>query len=126
MTHHRLKKADFYIAGWGAVMCFATWLIAGSEFLGGALVGALAATLNWIALRYIGIRLAATGETGRFGLFMGLKMLFLLVGVSLVAFYLPVNLLGFILGFASLVLGVVTFSFRLALADGEAALGEDV
>lgn len=126
MTHHRLKKADFYIAGWGAVICLGIWAIDGTGLLGGALVGALVASLNWVALRYVGVRLAASGENGRFGVFMGLKTLLLLVGVCLVALYLPVDLLGFILGFASLVLGVVTFSFRLALADGEAALGEDV
>ena len=122
MDRHQLTRVDAYVASWGAAIALASLLFGDLFVFLGALIGAAIALANWIAFRYLGLRIAAAGNRAIFGLFLALKMTLVLGLIAAVLVLAPVNPLAFIIGLSSLVMGIMTHSLRQALAAGAAAL----
>ena len=124
METRNLKKIDYFVAGYGVLICCAAFCFFSVEIFTSALVGAVVALANWMGFRWAGIRMAATGEKSRFALFLGVKTIFILGMVGLVLASSLVEPLPFMIGLSSLVLGVLTKGALQALAEGDAALKE--
>ena len=125
MERRLLEKIDLYVFLWGAVITLASLLLRDVPIFLGALAGSVLAALNWLGFRWVGVRMAVTGNKKRFGVFLAIKTLAILVAVTLVMGTGHVSPIAFLVGLSSLVMGVLTRSTHRALAEGSAALREE-
>jgi hypothetical protein len=123
-----VDRIAIWIAVFGGVLTAGAYLFGGWHFGMSALVGAVVGFANWIALRWIGMRLVrgASGPGGKKPLFSLLLVLKMGAVLALVAFLLMtgiVDAVGFVIGMGALVLGVAVGGLQLAnaaaLAEGE-------
>ncbi len=124
MATRDLTRTDPYVIGWAAAISIAALVWGGTPVILGALAGGALAVVNWIGFRWAGVRMAATGNRGRFFVFLAVKMSVVLAAVSLLVLSGSVSPLALMLGLSALVLGILTRSGVRALAEGEAALRE--
>jgi hypothetical protein len=125
MERRLLRKIDLYVFLWGVVIILASTLLRDVPIFLGALAGSVLAALNWLGFRWVGTRMAATGNKKRFGIFLGIKTLAILVAVVLVLGTGRVSPVAFLVGLSSLVLGILTRSVHQGLSEGSAALKEE-
>lgn len=124
-----VDRIAIWIAVFGVVLTAGAYLFGGWHFGLSALVGAGVGFANWIALRWIGMRLVrgAAGDGKRKPLFSLLLVLKMGAVLALVAFLLMtgiVDAVGFVIGMGALVLGVAVGGLQLAGAAA-AAEGEE-
>jgi len=127
MDRRLLTKIDLYVMVWGTAICLGSLFWRDLPVFIGALVGAVLATANWIGFRWAGVRMAATGNKSRFGVFLAVKTLVVMAAVVLVltVFARSVSPIAFMIGISSLVLGILSRGAHQALIEGGAALRED-
>ncbi len=125
MERRLLRKIDLYVFLWGAMITIASTLFGDVPIFLGALAGSVLAALNWLGFRWAGIRMAAAGSKKRFGIFLAIKTLAILVAVVLVMGTGRVSPVAFLIGLSSLVLGILTRSVHQGLSEGSAALREE-
>ncbi len=125
MEHRLLGKIDLYVFLWGAVITLASLLLRDVPIFLGALAGSVLAALNWLGFRWVGVRMAATGNKKRFAVFLAIKTIAILVAVVLVLGTGRVSPVAFLVGLSSLVLGILTRSAHRALTDDNATLREE-
>ena len=125
MERRLLEKIDLYVFLWGAVITLSSTLFWDIPIFLGALAGSVLAALNWLGFRWVGVRMAATGNKKRFGVFLAIKTIGILVAVALVMGTGCVSPIAFLVGLSSLVLGILARSAHQALTQGNAALREE-
>ena len=125
MERRLLEKIDLYVFLWGLVITLASLFFEDVPILLGALSGSVLAALNWLGFRWVGVRMAATGNKKRFGVFLAIKTIAILVAVVLVLGTGRVSPVAFLVGLSSLVLGILTRSAHRALTEDSAALREE-
>ena len=125
MERRLLEKIDLYVFLWGAVITLSSTLFWDIPIFLGALAGSVLAALNWLGFRWVGVRMAATGNKKRFGVFLAIKTIGILVAVALVMGTGRVSPIAFLVGLSSLVLGILARSAHQALTQGNAALREE-
>ena len=125
MERRLLEKIDLYVFLWGAVITLSSTLLWDIPIFLGALAGSVLAALNWLGFRWVGVRMAATGNKKRFGVFLAIKTIGILVAVALVMSFGRVSPIAFLVGLSSLVLGILARSAHQALTQGNAALREE-
>jgi hypothetical protein len=125
MERRLLGKIDLYVFLWGAVITLASLFLRDVPIFLGAFAGSVLAALNWLGFRWVGVRMAAAGNKKRFGIFLAIKTLAILVAVVLVLGTGRVEPVAFLVGLSSLVLGILTRSGHLALTEGSAAMREE-
>ena len=126
MSRRVLTRIDLYVAAWGLALTLGALALYDLSTMLGVLVGASVATANWMAFRWLGIRMAATGNKNRFGVFLGVKTVAILAIVGLLLTTNDVIApLPFMIGMSSLVLGILSRGAHQAIAEGDAVLRED-
>lgn len=125
MTNPVMDKVTYYVAGLGALLALGAFALGGPAWGLGALVGALVAVANWIALKWIGSRVmgGSVKKRGALMVLLALKMgaLFVLCWLLLARYGLhPV---GFMLGISAFAGGILAAAFR-TIAAGEHAEAE--
>ena len=125
MERRLLEKIDLYVFLWGAVITLSSTLFWDIPIFLGALAGSVLAAFNWLGFRWVGVRMAATGNKKRFGVFLAIKTIGILVAVALVMGTGRVSPIAFLVGLSSLVLGILARSAHQALTQGNAALREE-
>ncbi len=125
MERRLLEKIDLYVFLWGAVITVSSTLFWDIPIFLGALAGSVLAAFNWLGFRWVGVRMAATGNKKRFGVFLAIKTIGILVAVALVMGTGSVSPIAFLVGLSSLVLGILARSAHQALTQGNAALREE-
>ena len=125
MNPRYLKKIDWYVIGWGVLITAGAGFFREGPIFLGALIGAVLASVNWTGFRYLGVRMAATANRARFGVFLAIKMAAMLAAVAFVVRSHTVDTLAFIGGLSALVLGILTSAAAQAISEGEQALGEE-
>ncbi len=127
MESHRLKKIDSYVLIWGIALCFFATFFRNQPIFFGVFVGAFIAFFNWVGLRYLMERVISTdNKQARYGILLAIKAFFVLGVIALIVLFVPIEMLAFLIGLSSLVLGIFTHSIRYALLGGETALKEDL
>ncbi|MCP4604910.1 MAG: hypothetical protein GY847_31045 [Proteobacteria bacterium] len=126
METHRLNKVDAFVGTWGAVLCLFATYFWNWQILLGTFLGALFAFVNWTGFKYLMTRMVAARNQVRYGFFLAIKTVLILSIVALTVLFAPINMIAFIVGLSSLILGIFTHSIRIALLTGEAALKEDI
>ena len=84
MDRKLLTKIDLYVFAWGVLIVIGASVLGGRQDILGAAVGAGIASLNWLGFRWAGVRMAATGNKSRFGVFLAVKTLLVLTAVAAV------------------------------------------
>lgn len=126
MSRRVLTRIDLYVAAWGVVITLASLVLFDLQTMLSVLAGAALSSANWLAFRWFGIRMAATGNKSRFGIFLAVKGVAILAVVALILTTNDVIApLPFTVGLSSLVLGVMTRGAHQAIIEGNAALRED-
>jgi hypothetical protein len=125
MNHHHLTKIDRHILIWGLIATAVATPIGGISALLSALIGATLAVVNWMAFRYVVLRMAASGNRMGFGISLGIKTVAILGVITLLFFTLPLEPVALICGFSALFLGIVTYVFKQSLDKGDAVLKKD-
>ena len=127
-----VDRIAIWIAAFGLALTAGAYLFGGWHFGLSALVGAGVGLANWIALRWIGMRLVrgAGPGGGRKPLFSLLLVLKMGAVLALVGFLLMtgiVDAVGFVIGMGALVLGVAVGGLQMAnaAAAAEGAEGEE-
>lgn len=118
----RLTKIDIHIAVWGALATATATLMGGRAMLPGALLGAVLASLNWLAFRTLVIRMADSAQKLGLGLLLAVKTIAVLVAIALMLKYLPIHPVAFLAGMSGLFLGIVTSTIAGALRPADSAL----
>ncbi len=126
MSRRILTKIDLYVVVWGALITLGSIAFWDLQISISVLVGAALSAANWIGFRWLGVRMAATGNKSRFGVFLAFKTVAILTVVALILmtnnFISPIP---FLIGMSSLVLGILSRGAHQAIAEGNAALRED-
>ena len=125
MERRLLGMIDVYVLLWGAVITLASLFLKDGPVFLGALSGSVLATLNWLGFRWVGVRMAVAGNKKRFGIFLAIKSVAIIVAIVLVLGAERVAPVAFLVGLSSLVLGILTWSGHRALTEGSAALREE-
>lgn len=126
MNHHHLTKIDWHIILWGCVATAVAIPVGGTAALWSTLVGAAIAVLNWMAFRYIVLRMLVSGNRVGFGISLAIKVLVVLGVISFLFIVLPLEPVAVICGFSALFLGIVSFAFKQSLEKGNAAVKKDL
>lgn len=125
MNHQALKKIDQYIAAWGILVTIAALALKGTATGVGVFVGGAIALLNWMAFRYLGLRMMNPDQRMRFGLVLGVKSILLLGVIAVICLKFPINPVPLAIGFSSLILGIVTYSFGKSSETKDAAMNKE-
>ena len=126
MNHHHLTKIDRHVIFWGIIATAAAIPIGGVSAVVSTLIGAVLAILNWMAFRFIVLRMATSGNRLGFGLSLGIKSIAILGIITILVVLLPLNPVALTCGFSALFLGIVSYTFKQALDKGAAALKKDL
>ncbi|MBN2343584.1 MAG: ATP synthase subunit I [Deltaproteobacteria bacterium] len=120
-----LKKIDIFIVGYGVLLCAGAAVLFDLSVFYSVLAGAAIALLNWLATRWLGIRMIMTASKHKMALLMGAKTIVTLSLIGVVFTYTSVRPIAFLLGLSALVVGVLSNSAVEAIAEGDKALREE-
>lgn len=114
MKARRIDRVALAIAGAGVVLTVGAFAIGGTHTGVGALCGAIIATLNWLAMRWIMQRLVHGTNKSRanVAIFMPLKFAALFAVCWFLLTRGRIDPIGFAIGLSALLLGVFAGAFR--------------
>ncbi|MCZ7681993.1 MAG: hypothetical protein M5U28_25645 [Sandaracinaceae bacterium] len=117
-----LSRITLYVAGTSALLALVMLAIGGVASGLGALAGGALAVANWLALRWVGLRILVASDKGRavWSALLALKMGALLAIVWAILSTGLVDPTGFTVGLSGLVLGALLGAFHSA-ASGDSA-----
>lgn len=124
MNREILKKIDPFVIVSGVLLSLGVFLLWGYEWAYGTLTGAVVASLNWMAFRWAGVRLASSGKKGRFMVFLGIKGVTIFGIIVLILSVTSVKPGAFLIGISALVLGIMVRAAVSALSEGEKMMTE--
>lgn len=115
-----MNRITAYVVGASSLMVLVALLVGGLPMAFGATVGGVYAVLNWLAMRWLGKRLAVANDRGRmlWAALLGAKMVIAMLVVWGIMATGVVDPTGFIIGLGGLVLGILGATFHAALARG--------
>ena len=118
-----IDRTTTYVAAFG-VLLSALAFVASVHAGVGALVGAVIALLDWVALRFLGQRMLASQGGGRTMLSLALiaKMGLVLGVCAAVLMTRRIDPIGFLVGISALAAGVLVGSFHQALSAPASAV----
>lgn len=120
-----LKKIDYFIGSYAVVLCVGAISIFGSHIFWGVLIGSIVSLVNWIVLRWIGVRLVLAANKQRFAIFLGFKSVLTLGLILAILSASIVEPIAFLIGLSTLVLGVLSKGAVDAIAEGDKILREE-
>lgn len=105
----------FVVIG-SALLVSISFLVGGVDMGVGAVAGGTFATLNWMAMRWIGQRIVVANPRGRvvLGLLLAVKMFISLGVVAAILATRLIDPIGFVVGFSGLIVGIVAGVFLAA------------
>ena len=119
MEPHHLKKIDIHVALWGVVLSLSAVFFRDYQIIFGTLLGSLLAIVNWLGFRVITQRFITGAKRGRLAILLVVKTGLMFGAVGVVVFFQPVNIIAFIIGLSSLILGITTHSVRQVSPEGK-------
>lgn len=121
-----LRRITGYVIGASALLAAVAFLAGGLPMGIAAAVGGLFATLNWLAMRWLGKRLIVSNERGKalWGMLLAVKMVISMGVVWAILSTGAIDPIGFVIGLGGLVLGIVAGTFHGMLATPAASTEE--
>jgi hypothetical protein len=113
-------RIAIWIAALGVLLSAGAWVFGGASMGMSALVGAVVALANWVALRWIGAKLVRAAGAKKAGVLLLLVKMMALVGISgALLMFEVVEPLGFLIGLGGLVVGASIGGLGESLAAAE-------
>ncbi|MFW5920402.1 MAG: ATP synthase subunit I [Polyangiales bacterium] len=121
MGHPVIDKTTLYVAWLAALLTAGAFVLGGTGMAVGALMGGVVAIANWLALRWLALRVVrgSVKKQGAMMVLLTLKMgaLFALCWLLIARFGLDAA--GFLIGISAFVVGLIAASVHGLLAPGE-------
>ncbi len=117
LTRQTLHLITRFVVISSAALVGIAFLVGGQTMGVGAIAGGVFATLNWLAMRWIGERLLSANPRGKglLGILLAGKMFVSMGAVALILGTRLIDPIGFLLGFSGLVAGIITGVFMARL-----------